>query len=483
MSYLDPATGNTFATYADAFAAGIDTRTLEEVPAGRYPNAPAGTTTGTTSFKVKAGTVDPSRAARISEDLDFLESNGWAASIPATWFDAGTEMLQIGKDTFRSKAALHADLPPLREAFQPVIKAIQEEDRKSFAVDAARLRMTDDGRIYTEGKSAAGGFAIEPDAFYSMISRFNSSADSKRPAFPSSRALLEALDPDVRADVFNRQVQNLERFGYDEKSRRVNVGTRTIDGRPQIYRAMSMSYLDMPVDSILEEYVAIFEDYADRLPDARGSVDYNPATTLATWSATWHAPQTFDAGVGDVFEVGIKGRSGDTGNSAHHGSLSFQRVICINCTVADWIADGVNRRHRGSRVRSAAAARAAGLERVRKDVLQTAQGVEQAAGYFLDRWGVLRSTAAADVVDMDSPVQAMTDAHKILASLDKQAARDVSVEMLLRGYAFEGGDRLADVVNAVSRAASHGLLDAIQRDRAERAAGAFALAMATRAEA
>lgn len=477
--YLNPATGDTYPTRAAAFAAGVDTRTLEEMTGDRYPSAPTPKPPAT----VKAGTVDPSRAARISEDVAFLESNGWAAKIPATWFDAGTEMLQIGKDTFRSKAALHDDLPPIREAFAPVIKAIQAEDRKSFAVDAARLRMTDDGRIYTEGKSSSGGFPIEPGAFYSLISRFNSSADPKRPAFPSSRALLQALDPDVRADVFNRQIQNLERFGYDEKARLVNVGTRTIDGRPQIYRAMSMSYLDMPVDSILEEYTAIFEDYADRLPDARGSVDYNPATTLATWSATWHAPQTFDAGVGDVFEVGIKGRSGDTGNSAHHGGLSFQRVICINCTVADWIADGVNRRHRGSRVRSAAAARAAGLERVRQDVLQTAQGVEQAAGYFLDRWGVLRSTSAADVVDMESPVQAMTDAHKILASLDKQAARDVSVEMLLKGYAFEGGDRVADVVNAVSRAASHGLLDAIQRDRAERAAGAFALAMATRAEA
>ncbi len=44
-----------------------------------------------------------------------------------------------------------------------MIKAIQEEDRKSFAVDASRLRMTDDGRIYTEGKSSAGAFPIEPD--------------------------------------------------------------------------------------------------------------------------------------------------------------------------------------------------------------------------------------------------------------------------------------------------------------------------------
>ena len=474
MSYLDPNTGNTYPDYASAFAAGVDTRTLEEVSDGRYPDAPASEATGTTSFN---------RAARIADDVAFLESNGWAANIPATWFDAGREMMQIGKRTFRSKAKLHGDTPPIREGWSPAMTAIRAEDRKSYMVDASTLRMTDDGKIYTAGRSPAGAAPIEPAAFYSLIGRFNSANGGKRPTFPRSRALLEALDPDVRADVFNRQVQNLERFGYDEDARMVNLGHRVIDGQRQIYRAVSTAYLDMPVDLILEEYLGFFEDYASHLPDARGVVDYDPSTTLATWSATWHAPETFEASVGDVFEVGIKGRSGDTGNSAHDAGLSFTRILCVNCTVADWIADGVNRRHRGSRSRSLSATRSLGLQRVRQDVARVTRGVEEAAEYFLDRWGVLRSTAASDVVNMESPVKAMTDAHKILAGLDKAAARDVTVEMLLKGYAFEGGDRVADVVNAVSRAASHGLLDAIQRDRAERAAGAFALAMATRAEA
>ena len=475
--YLDPNTGDTYPDHAAAFAAGIDTRLLVPMPGGRYPDAPKPPAT------VAAGTVDPNGASRIADDVAFLESNGWAASIPDTWFHPGTEMLPVGKRTFRTKAKLHADTPPVREGWAPAMTAIRAEDRKSYMVDTARLRMTDDGRIYTEGKSPAGAAPIEPEAFYALIGRFNSAKHGKRPTFPRSRALLEALDPDVRADVFNRQVQNLERFGYDEDARMVNLGHRVINGQRQIYRAVSTSYLDMPVNLILEEYLGFFEDYASRLPDARGVVDYDPATTLATWSATWHAPQTFDAKVGEIFELGIKGRSGDTGNAAHDSGLAMTRVICINCTVASWNADAINRRHRGSRNRSLSAIRALGLQRVRQDVARLTSGAGKAAEYFLDRWGVLRSTAAADVVNMESPVQAMTDAHKILSSLDAAAARDVTVEMLLKGYEFEGGDRVADVVNAVSRAASHGLLDAIQRDRAERAAGAFALAMAKRAEA
>lgn len=470
--YRDPNTGRTFPTLADAYAAGVDVRSLEHVDA--TAPAPAAPAPAPEPEPVKAST-------RIAEDVAFLEGKGWAAELPSTWFDPGTEMLQIGKDTFRSKAKRHAELPPIREAFAPVIQAIREEDRKSYMVDAATLRMTPDGKIHTAGRPASGAVPIEPEAVWQILSRFNSGTSPKSPAFPSARPLLQILEGDLRAEIFNRQISRLEALGYDETSRGVSIGTRVINGSRQIYRAMSRSYLDMPVSSILEAYLQVFDDYASHLPDARGVVDYDPSTTLATWSATWHAPKDFDAHVGDVFEVGIKGRSGDTGNSAHHGGLSFTRVICVNCTIADWTADGVNRRHRGSRVRTAAAARAAGLERVRKDVLRTAAGLQDAAEYFLDRWGVLRSKAAGDVVDMTTPETAMAGAHKILAGLDKEAARDVSVEMLLQGYEFERGDRLADVVNAVSRAASHGLLDAIQRDRAERAAGAFMLAVADRA--
>lgn len=465
--YKDPKTGRLYNNVAEAYADGVDIRSLETVS----DSAPA-----------PAPEPEPVKAAdRIAEDVAFLEGKGWTAEIPSTWFAAGTEMMEIGKRTFRSKAKTHADLPPLREAFQPVIQAIQAEDRKSYMVDASTLRMTPDGKIHTAGRPASGAVPIEPEAVWQLLSRFNSGTSPKSPAFPSARPLLQAIDGDLRAEIFNRQISRLEALGYDETSRGVNIGTRVINGSRQIFRAMSRSYLDMPVSSILEQYLQVFEDYVGQLPDARGVVDYNPATTMATWSATWHAPATFDAAVGDVFEVGIKGRSGDTGNSAHHGGLSFTRILCVNCTIADWIADGVNRRHRGSRVRTAAAARAAGLERVRKDVLRTAAGLGEAAEYFLDRWGILRTRSAGDVVDMTTPETAMAGAHKILAGLDKEASRDVTVEMLLQGYKFEGGDRLADVVNAVSRAASHGMLDAIQRDRAERAAGAFMLAVADKA--
>ncbi len=73
----------------------------------------------------------------------------------------------------------------------------------------------------------------------------------------------------------------------------------------------------------------------------------------------------------------------------------------------------------------------------------------------------------------NSAEEMMSSAHKLIKKLDAQTARDVTVEMLLEGFAAEPGDRLVDVVNAVSRAAHSDLLDAIQRDRAERTSGAL----------
>jgi EAL domain-containing protein (putative c-di-GMP-specific phosphodiesterase class I) len=65
--------------------------------------------------------------------------------------------------------------------------------------------------------------------------------------------------------------------------------------------------------------------------------------------------------------------------------------------------------------------------------------------------------------------------------LDADVARDTVVEALLRGYAAEPGDTLADAFNAVTRAAHEGLLDEAQRWRMERAAGALLPVLARRA--
>ena len=447
-------TGESNAIMAQAYALGVHD-TIREVGA---PAAPA---------VVAVGSVDPNRAERIAADVGFMASQGWTAKIPGTWFDAGTEMMDIGKDTYRSKARVHAELPPMVDAFRPVIDAVAAEHRRSFTVDAATLRLTDDGRIYSEGKRAKA-VPVEPRALHSLVARFAR-------ALPRARALLDAVEPDLRAELFNRQMSRLgEDYGYRSKGRETSMGVRRVDGALQVFRAVSPSYLPMPLDKILGEYVAACKDMA--LPDLRGVVDYNPRTTDATIRASWHAPETFDAGVGDTFEVGIVGRTNDAGGGAHSAGLGFTRVICINCTVADWLAENTSRRHRGSRTADLSQV---GLDRIREDVGRVVSGAATAGAYFLDKWGMLRATDAAAVgLDLDNPVQALTSAHKLLPP---DVARDVTVELLLAAYEAEPGTgSVADVINAVSRAAHDGLLDQIGRWRAERAAGELIPVLANR---
>lgn len=458
--------GQQFNSKAEAFQAGVDVRTLKWTGDTSEP----GTVTVSTSWSDTS--VSQARAQRIEDSIDFLKSKGWAANVPSTIFPPATNMLAQGVNTFRSKAQLHGDQPAMREGFMPAIEAIEGEHRRNYRVDAAKLRMTDDGRLYSTDKGPANALPVEPQAFYSLLSRFGSSTDGLRHAlFPKARSFMNAMSPELRADVFNRQIVRAQSFGHTEEDRAVNLGIRTIGDQLQVYRAVSPSYLDMPVDKILRAYIREFE--AMGLPDPRGVVDYDPSSTIATWRASWHAPQTFDAGVGDIFEVGINGRSGDIGNSAHHGGLGFTRIVCINCTIAEWLEGQVARRHRGSKTANPQESLRAGLARVRQDVASLANSAEVAGEHFLRDWGVLTDTPAAKVVKGNSAEEMMTSAHKLIKRLDAQTARDVTVEMLLEGFAAEPGDRLVDVVNAVSRAAHSDLLDAIQRDRAERTSGAL----------
>ena len=89
---------------------------------------------------------------------------------------------------------------------------------------------------------------------------------------------------------------------------------------------------------------------------------------------------------------------------------------------------------------------------------------------FAEEWGVLRSTKAADVFDGAS----IPDVFAQLADmkqLDVGIKRDAMVELLLKGWANEPGDTLADVVNAVTSVHGNAAIDQYQREQFERSAG------------
>tara|TARA_E500000318_G_scaffold90403_1_gene88317 strand:- start:893 stop:1315 length:423 start_codon:yes stop_codon:yes gene_type:complete len=128
-----------------------------------------------------------------------------------------------------------------------------------------------------------------------------------------------------------------------------------------------------------------------------------------------------------------------------------------------------------------------------EDALEAAASVaEKAAGVlprFADDWSILRETSvtampwevivgsrsADKVEDVPSALRALVVAGEV----DHGTARDALVEHLLASYAAEPGTgTVADVINAVTRAAHERLVDGCKRDTLERQAGALVPAFA-----
>ena len=101
---------------------------------------------------------------------------------------------------------------------------------------------------------------------------------------------------------------------------------------------------------------------------------------------------------------------------------------------------------------------------------------------ILNDWGYLREADIRDVkvwnMQFDSVVDALTWGveHN---EIGKNIADKVLVEALMKGYEFEKGETLADLVNAITRAAHVGFLDEIERQHLENLAGAMVPALAS----
>ena len=407
--------------------------------------------------------VDPEAQARILAAEKFLKARGFAP--PPTWFAAGTEMLPEGRAKFGSLAKRHEDLPVFRDAAREVVDVIRSEDRRDMVLgDARALRLTADGQL-TRGRQP---IALEPNALKGIIGRFPR-------AFPNAWTFLSMLDPAARAEAVNAQLSRLHEW-YTDDERNLRLRLRNVGGW-RAFAAVSPTYMPMDADRVLNAYVETLD--ALGLPDPRGAIAYNGETTDVTIRATWHAPQSFRPSVGDVFESGISARTNDAGNGSHRGGNTFTRIVCINCTTGDFGNESLRRVHKGSRVSDLTSQ---GLAKIQQDVGDLVNRTGDAARFFLDAWGILRETPLAKVSKANDP-KAFLKGLVTSGELDPDVGRDVMVEALLRGFDAEPGETLADIFNAVTRAAHDGLLDEAQRWRVERAAGALLPVLAQRAEA
>lgn len=377
---------------------------------------------------------------RNAAQVERLNQMGFALAEP--FFAVGTPLIQSGKDKFKAIARDHASKPPIEEAAMEAANRIEAERRTDFTVDLRDLRIDNRGQI-TRGK---GSIPLETQAWNALVA-------AAAPVLPSARALLEVVDPDLRADIWNRQIAKLQ----SEKLMKVGV-RRGNEGDWRAFRALNGTYPTEAQANVVLRGVA----EAIKGENMRGSVTYDPVSTRVRFEGAWMMPQELDPRVGDVMRVGFAGSTADAANGAFKVSMGVTRILCVNLTISDAYIAAFRRDHRGD------------LSSVVGDIAATVRAIPEAFSAFAADWRIARDTGV-DAIRLKG--QTYKDVPAALADLVErgvitaQVAKDALLESLLRAHSAEPGDSIADLLNAVTRAAHEAEWSEFNRSMLEHRAG------------
>jgi len=411
-------------------------------------------------------TVDAEKAKTIVAQEAEMKAQGW--SLPRPYFAAGTRMLKMGVSAYKAKHEAWAKRLPASQAMEQVAAHIAAEQRTDVNVRLGDLHMDADGCVGRKGGPAR---QIEWTAWDRVYGALRDGG-----VLPDGSKLLRVLDPATRATVFNERIQAMD------PDKEVKLGLRKgADGQWSIFRVVSPRY---PTDG---QAPVILRALARQLrgKDFRGEVIYDPGTTTVRFNAAHMVdPVSLDPVVGDVFRAGVKGSTNDAGMGRFKIDPFAGRIVCINCTVMDGYAPGYSRIHRGSMAEAMSAAATVAQKSI--DVLPV----------FAADWSRARQTSVADVewrklgvgkkaaAEARESVPAALEAMVRAGKIGSGTHRDALVQHMLNAHKAEPGQgTVADVLNAVTRAAHESMMDAIQRDILERQAGALLPVLVKAAEA
>tara|TARA_Y100001938_G_C8099940_1_gene440938 strand:- start:5331 stop:6794 length:1464 start_codon:yes stop_codon:yes gene_type:complete len=379
-------------------------------------------------------------------------------------YATGTKVISTGSKRFKEFRQSYDNLPDADVALDDLRQCIEAEDRVDWDINVDQMKMDDDGMLSVDG---VGRFAFEPKGLSGLFTKLRGphvAENDSNLLFPKGFELMAAMDPDVRAHVFNRQLAK------SDPDAPLVLRTRNNGDQQTVYAAVSEKYSAVDGDEIASMLQGL-----SAFDGAKGQLTYNPESTNISFDALWMPEDITDLAAGDVFKVGMRFRTNDSGKgSINGGGISF-RNLCLNLIILDNLyVPQFQLRHIGNSAEN--------VEAVMKDYfLRIRKGFDA----FLTDWGVLSETAISKVKVWNQSFGTVTDAldwavkHK---KFGKQMADKVLVEALTKGYDFEKGNSLEDLVNAMTRAAHQGLFDEIERHQLERTAGELVPVLAASAK-
>jgi len=324
--------------------------------------------------------------------------------------------------------------------------------------------MNDDGGLNIPGEAP---IFLEEAGLNALLSKMRAphtlTGTRSDQLFPSGYRQFLALDPDVRAYVWNKQVVKAD------KDATINLRTRLNGDGRSVFGVVSPNYAVVDADEIAANLAAGID-----FTGAKGKLTYNPATTNVTFDALWMPETITDLAAGDVFKVGMRFRTNDSGKgSINGGGISF-RNLCLNLIILDEkYAPTFRIRHMGD------------VSHVKETMLSHMEALKAGFNVFLQDWGYLNETPINKVELWGQRFETVTDALDYgiqEGEIGKAIADKVLVEALTVGYDFEQGNTLESLVNSLTRGAWEGLLDEVESATLEKEAGVLVPVLAAKAK-
>lgn len=373
---------------------------------------------------------------------------------PGSLTDAGT-----ASEMFHISHVEHSQKPLVTDTLKSIYDAVRAEQRMDMVINPATLRMTDDGRIFREnGRRNQDGtpvtLALEPNGLRQLCARMPDQ-------FPRAADFLMALDAKDRAEAFNSQIRKAD------KDLELKTRTRFTGGTDRsVFAFVGKSYAAFDADRIAETLMTPFQQMQEEYGDAgapRGAGLYRPDDSSLRIDSIWHADTIVDAAAGDVFKVGLRFRSSDSGGGSIKANLVAWRNRCLNfIVIGKGDVEILRRTHRGS------------IDDVSVDLTAASERAREFVQGFAQDWGLLRKTNISKIKLWGEEYDSVPEALKAMVDLGKidgVTANAVATEALLSAWTQEPGNTLADLINAVTRYAHTAKLGIDRQEKVERAAG------------
>lgn len=415
------------------------------------------------------GVVSDVAAQRIARHEAELAKIGIALAPPI--YAPGSRVNSWGRANFATSRVKWENQPETSESLRSLSATIKAEQRRDVLVEASDIHMLDDGHLRIAGE---GTFPLEANGLKGVLSVMRKGQayldDNPERAhgsiFPRGFSLMSEMDPDMRAYVFNTMLKGRGK-GVDQTMR---LRLRTYGNTEQIFAIRGERYSPYDGDAVADTLADVFDGMG-----TRGEVVYNSETTGLRVEALYHADKVVDLAAGDVFKAGFTLRSNDSGGGSIHGMASAWRNLCLNLFIIGvGNVDLFRIRHIGD------------MHKVQHQIKRGMERAKHMFNMFATEWGVIRETNVSNVklwgTDFNNVEDALTWAveHK---KIEASIKRDTLTQILLTSWQEEPGNSLADIVNAVTRAAHSKLLDDCSRDILQRKAGELVPAFVKVAEA